>query len=110
MDGNKPIIRFFFAKLKAAFINLPDEEKMAFMKKDRGNLDELGMKVLTMVNCNLSDEEWDFIGVEQWPSMEAIRLREKFEKDELEISKYTDYKIILGTPESFDTYGKTEDL
>lgn len=106
MGDEKPIIRFMFAKLKEAFISLSEEEKIDFMKRDRENLDELGMKVLTMVNCDMSDEEWDFIGVEEWPSMEAIKLREKFEKEELEISKYTDYKIVLGTPESFETYGK----
>ena len=30
----KPIIRLFFAKMKEAFIDLPEEEKMAFMRKD----------------------------------------------------------------------------
>lgn len=107
MGDEKPIIRFMFARLNEAFVSLSEEEKADFMRRDRENLDALGMKLLTMVNCDLSDEEWEFIGVEEWPSMEAIKLREKFEEDELEISKNTEYKIILGTPESFDTYGKS---
>ena len=106
MTESKPIIRLFFAKIKGAFIELPEEEKIAFMRKDRENLDELGMKAVTMVDCHWSNEKWDYIGVEQWPSMEAIEMREKFEKEELEVFKYVDSKTYLGTPESFDKYGK----
>jgi len=106
MSESKSIIRFYFAKMKEAFGNLPDEEKLAFMRKDRENLDALGMKALSMVNCSWSNDEWDYVGVEQWPSMEAIKNREKFENDELDVSKYVEFKTILGTPESFDEYGK----
>ena len=106
MGKSKPIIRFFFAKMKKAFIDLPEKEKMAFMTKDRENLDDLGMKAISMVDCHWSNEEWDYIGVEQWPSMEAIEMREKFEKEQLEVFKYVDSKTYLGTPESFEEYGK----
>lgn len=106
MAENKPIIRLFFAKMKQSFINLPEEEKMAFMRKDRENLDELGMKAVEMIDCGWSNEEWDYIGVEQWPSMETIEAREQFEKEVLGISKYVESKTYLGTPESFAEYGK----
>ncbi|MEJ2471515.1 MAG: hypothetical protein P8Y96_10395 [Desulfuromonadales bacterium] len=106
MTESKPIIRFYFAKMKEAFGKLPAEEKIAFMKKDRNNLDELGMKAVSMVNCSWSNDEWDYIGVEQWPSMEAIEKREDFENEELDVSKYVEFKTILGAPESFDGYGK----
>ena len=106
MDESKPIVRLFFAKMKKTFIELPEEEKIAFMSKDRKNLDELGMKAVEMVDCSWSNEEWDYIGVEQWPNMDAIKKREKFENEELEINKYVESKIYLGTPESFTDYGK----
>ena len=106
MDENKPIIRLYFAKMKKAFIDLPEEEKVAFMRKDRANLDELGMKALIMVDCRWSNEEWDYIGVEEWPTMEAIKKREQFENAELEVFKYAESKTYLGTPESFSDYGK----
>jgi hypothetical protein len=106
MAESKPIIRLFFAKMKDTFIALPEEEKIAFMRKDRENLDELGMKAVTMIDCSWSNEEWDYIGVEQWPSLEAIERREQFENDELEVFKYVDSKTYLGTPESFAEYGK----
>ena len=106
MDKNKPVIRLFFAKMKKAFIELPDEEKMAFMKKDRENLDELGMKAVSMIDCSWSNDEWDYIGVEQWPTKEAIEKREKFENEELKIFNYVESKTYLGTPESFAEYGK----
>jgi len=106
MDERKPIVRLFFAKMKKTFIELPEEEKIAFMSKDRKNLDELGMKAVEMVDCSWSNEEWHYIGVEQWPNMDAIKKREKFENEELEIDKYVESKIYLGTPESFTDYGK----
>ena len=106
MTENKPIVRLFFAKMKDAFQKLSDEEKMAFMRKDRENLDNLGMKAITMIDCSWSNDEWDYIGVEQWPSMEAIEEREIFENEGLEVSKYVESKTLLGTPESFSDYGK----
>ncbi len=106
MPEGKPIIRLFFAKMKEAFIDLPEEEKMAFMRKDRENLDELGMKAVEMIDCSWSNEEWDYIGDEQCPTMGAVEKREKFEKEELEVHKYVESKTYLGTPESFSEYGK----
>ena len=106
MAESKPVIRLFFAKMKDTFIALPEEEKLSFMRKDRENLDELGMKAMTMIDCSWSNEEWDYIGVEQWPSLEAIEIREQFENDELEVFKYVESKTYLGTPESFAEYGK----
>ncbi len=106
MAESNPIIRLFFAKMKETFINLSDEEKAAFMRKDRENLDALGMKAVMMIDCRWSNKEWDYIGVEQWPNKEAIEKREIFEKEELEVFKYVESKTYLGTPESFAEYGK----
>ena len=106
MSESKPIIRLFFAKIKESFTNLSDEEKMAFMRKDRENLDKLGMKAVSMIDCSWSNDEWDYIGIEQWPNIEAVKERERFEREDLCVHKYVDSKIYLGTPESFDEYGK----
>ena len=59
-----------------------------------------------MVNCSGPDEEWDYIGVEEWPSIDAIKEREKFENEELEVHKYAESKTYLGSAESFSEYGK----
>ncbi len=106
MAENKPVVRLFFAKMKKAFLDLSDDEKFAFMRKDRENLDDLGMKAVSMIDCSWSNEEWDYVGVEEWPSLEAIKKRELFENEELEVFKYVESKTYLGTPESFDDYGK----
>lgn len=106
MDMDKPVIRLFFAKLKNEFLDLPEEEKSAYMKTDRKNIDELGMEAVAMVNCGWSTDEWDYIGVEKWPSMDAVKKREQFEKHVLEIDKYVRSKVYLGTSESFADYGK----
>ena len=106
MAKAEPVIRIYFAKMKDAFGALTDREKMDFMRRDRENLDSLGMKAVTMIDCSWSTGEWDYIGVEQWPSMDAIEKRKTFEQEELEVSRYVESKTILGTPESFDDYGK----
>ncbi|MGD8506912.1 MAG: hypothetical protein PVF15_09670 [Candidatus Bathyarchaeota archaeon] len=106
MAEKKPIIRLLFAKIKEAFYKLSEKEKMEFMVKDRKNLDELGCKVLMMINCSWSNEEWDAIGVEEWPSLEALEKRAKFENEELEKYRYIESKTHLGTRESFAEYGK----
>jgi hypothetical protein len=106
MESNQTIVRLFFAKIKDAFFNLSEEEKMAFMAKDRTNLDTLGMKSISMVDCTETDDEWDYIGVEGWPSMDAIAERVKFENETLQISRYVDYITYIGREQSFETYGK----
>jgi hypothetical protein len=106
MVEKKPIIRLLFAKIKEAFYKLSEEEKMEFMVKDRKNLDELGCKVLMMIDCSWSNEEWNAIGVEEWPTIEALEKRAKFENEELEKYRYIESKTYLGTRESFAEYGK----
>ena len=106
MDERKPVIRLYFVKMKKAFTDLPEEEQKAFMQKDPENLDELGMEAVMMVDCRWSNTEWDYLGVEQWPSLDAIGRREKFENEELQVFKYAESKTYLGSPESFSEYGK----
>ena len=106
MKDDAPIVRLFFAKMKPDFMELPESERNEFMAKDRANLDELGMKAISMIQCSGMDDEWDYIGVEGWPSMDAIRKREEFENNALQISKYVMYKTHLGLEQSFESYGK----
>lgn len=106
MTDKTPIVRLFLTKIKAAFFALSETERAAFMKKDRANLDELGMQAIAMIDCSGKDDQWDYIGVENWPSMEAIKKREKFENEVLELSKYVEYKTHIGISQSFENYGK----
>ncbi|MFH2135022.1 MAG: hypothetical protein ABII81_07560 [Pseudomonadota bacterium] len=106
MTDNTPIIRLFLTRMKPEFFKLSETERTAFMAKDRANLDELGMKAISMIDCSGRDDQWEYIGVESWPSMEAVRKREKFENEVLEISKYVDYETHLGIAQSFEEYGK----
>lgn len=92
--------------MKPAFFALPEEDRNAFMEKDRANLDELGMQAISMVDCSKTDDEWDYIGVEGWPSREAIAKREAFENEVLQISRYVEYKTHIGIEQSFENYGK----
>lgn len=79
----KPIIRVYFAKIKAAFYDLSVEEMAAFMQKDRRQMDESGMKLIMMIDCRWSNEEWYYIGLEEWLTLEFYLTRAVFEKEEL---------------------------
>ena len=65
MTEKKPIMRVYFAKIRGAFYNLSEEEKSLFMQKDREQMDECGMKLIMTIDCRWSNEEWDYIGVEE---------------------------------------------
>jgi len=108
MKDESPIVRLFFAKMKPAFFLLSEEEQRQFMVRDRANLDALGMKAISMIDCTKSDSEWDYIGVESWPSKKALEERERFESDELQISQYVEYKVELGVEQSFEEYGQPQ--
>jgi hypothetical protein len=105
MVEEKPIIRLYFARIKEAFYNLSEEEKYEFIRKDRENFDELGMKLMMMIDCRWSNEEWDFVGIEEWPTIEALEKRGKFEKEELEGFRYVESKTYLGS-RVIEEYGK----
>ena len=98
MAEKTPIIRIMFAKLKPAWHELSEEEQQEFMRKDIEKLEELGYKLHFMVDCTWSTDEWHYFGIEEWPSMEAIKEIEKFHEEELEVSKYAEYKVYMGTP------------
>ena len=106
MAEKKRIIRLMFAKVKEAFHKLSEEEQQEFMLKDRKNWEELGCKILMMIDCRWSNEEWNYIGVEEWPNVDALEKRAKFENEELKKFRYAETKTYLGTCESLAEYGK----
>jgi hypothetical protein len=59
-----------------------------------------------MIDCRWSNEEWNYVGVEEWPTIEALEKRGKFENEELEKFRIIKSKSYLGTRESFAEYGK----
>jgi hypothetical protein len=103
MTEKKRIIRFIFAKIKPAYHKLSDKEQQEFMLRDREKCEELGYKLRFMIDISGSNKEWQFAGVEEWPSMKAIQKIEEFYEDELERNKYVETKTYWGTPE-FDEY------
>lgn len=107
MKTDTPVVRIFLARMKSQFLELPESARNQFMERDRANLDALGMKAISMIDCTDSDGEWDYIGVELWPSMKAVEERERFEREELQISRYVDYEVHLGVEQSFAEYGRS---
>lgn len=93
----RPVIRVYFAKIREAFYDLSVEEKAAFMQKDRRQMDESRMKLIMTIDCRWSNEEWDYIGVEEWPTLESLEKRAIFEKEELATFRYVESRTYLGT-------------
>ena len=103
MVEKKRVIRVMFVKIKPAYFELSEEEQKEFMRKDRERMEELGYKLHFLIDCSWSNDEWQFIGVEEWPSMEAVQEIAKFHEENLEASKYAEYQTYLGTP-VYDEY------
>jgi hypothetical protein len=97
MAEKKRIIRIMFVKLKKEYFELSEEEQQEFMRKDRERMEELGYKLHFMLDCSWSSNEWQFIRIEEWPSMESIEKIFNFHEEELKASKYGEYKTYLGT-------------
>jgi hypothetical protein len=108
MKNENSVVRIFFAKMKPEYFQLSEEQRTQFMSRDRANLDALGMKAICMIDCTDSDDEWDYIGVESWPSMKVVEEREKYENETLHISKFVKYKTHVGIEQSFQEYGKLQ--
>ena len=107
MAEEKRIIRVMLAKIKPAYHKLSEEEQKEFMRKDRERLEELGYKLHFMIDCSWSNDEWQYFAVEEWPSKEAVQKIAKFHEEELELSKFVEYKTYLGTP-VYDEYTQSE--
>jgi hypothetical protein len=103
MTDKGRIIRVMFVKIKPAYYELSEEEQQQFMRSDREKMEKLGYKLRFMLDCSWSDKEWQFIGIEEWPSMEAVKEIEKFHEEELGASRYAEYRTYLGTP-VYDEY------
>jgi hypothetical protein len=43
--------------MKEAFGKLSEQQQIDFMRKDRENLDSLGMEAISMINCAWSSDE-----------------------------------------------------
>jgi hypothetical protein len=93
-------------KMKPAFFELSEAEQKKFTQKDLEKMEALGYKLHYLIDCSWSNQEWQVIGVEEWPSLEAIKAIEKFHDEELRASKYVEMKTFLGTP-IFDKYAQT---
>ncbi|UCC90632.1 MAG: hypothetical protein JSW24_00200, partial [Dehalococcoidia bacterium] len=74
------------------------EERKEFIRKDRTKMEELGYKLHWLIDCSWSNKEWQTIGIEEWPSMEAIEKYERYCEEELEAFKYAEVKAYLATP------------
>ncbi len=97
MVEKKRIIRIMFTKIKDTYYALSEEEQQEFMRKDREKMESLGYKLHFMIDCSESNDKWQFIGIEEWPNMESIKEISKFHEEELDVSKYGEYKTYLGT-------------
>ena len=97
MTKEKRIIRIMFAIIKPAYFELSEEEQQEFMRKDREKMESLGYKLHFMLDASLSKDEWQFIGIGEWPSIDEIKEIEKFHEEELDVYKYAEYKTYLCT-------------
>jgi hypothetical protein len=68
---SQPIYKFWMAKFTAAYYELSQAEKDAYWVKNNAAFKQAGGERLIYVESFWSNERWQAMGVEKFPSLEA---------------------------------------
>jgi hypothetical protein len=89
-----PIYKVFLNKVTAAYYDLPKEEMDNLFAECDKVFEKLGIKMVVACESGWDSEEWDFWGVAEYPSLEAVQEFRKWQ-DEVQWFKYFDAKSVL---------------
>ena len=91
-----PVLKVWMARLTDAGHQLSQEEWADLTAKRIANRDELGGKNVVAANVGWSCEEWYSAGVEEWPSVEAMR-EHTMALAKMGWYRYFESKVMMGT-------------
>jgi hypothetical protein len=91
-----PIYKVFLNKYTAAYYDLPKEEMDNLAAEVDKVSKKLGIKMVVLCESGWDSEEWDFWGVTEFPSLEAVQEFRKWQ-DGVQWFKYVDATSVLGT-------------
>jgi hypothetical protein len=97
----KPIIKLFFMKPKAAWYELSQKEQQQIMKRDTEVSTDLekkyGGRSILVCDCFWSTEDWILFGLQEYPHLESVQEVTRALR-EVNFFSYFESRIILGTP------------
>jgi hypothetical protein len=99
------VINLFMGRMKESWYELPEEEQSQMMEKVGASLDEVGAKRIVIANCEWSRSDYQFFGVQEYPSIEALRKHMEAQRA-MGFSSYVESTRVVGT--SWESEGDDE--
>jgi hypothetical protein len=93
--GN-PIFKFWMCRVTEAWYQLSEEEQNAHLAKINESLEAAGGKRIVACQTAWSSEQWQYVGVEEFPDIEAVQ-KHTADLEELGHFRYLESASILGT-------------
>lgn len=90
------IYKSFIGKATEAWFKLSKEEQDSLLAENVATVEKVGGKQIVLCACRWSTEKWEFFGVEEYPSMEAILERSKLTNQQ-NWFRYFEARSTLGT-------------
>ena len=101
------LLYLWMARVKPSFLALPDEERKALQAKVMESADKLGIRILAVADCTWSSSCYHVFGVEEYPSIGAIREHIEAQR-KLGWLDHFEQECIVGTPlEEFPASGES---
>jgi len=91
-----PVYKMFYARMKEAWYQLSKEQRDAIFAQMEETMKKVGGKPMVICDSSWSSEKWQFWGVEEYPSIEAVQEYANC-LSELDWFRYCDSEILLGT-------------
>jgi hypothetical protein len=87
----------YLASWKESWHQLSEEEREALLEQVRASIKANGGRQVVSAWCEWSTKEFEFFGIEEFPSIAALRKHLALQ-DEIGFSQHVDDKIYVGVP------------
>ena len=92
----QPIYSMFMGRFIEAWYQLSEKEQNKLLDKIEAINKKLGVERIIVCESGWSNDEWQFFGVEKFPSAEVKQEHYKL-LDEMQWFRYIESKVLLGT-------------
>ena len=92
-----PIYKMFYGRMKEAWYQLSQEQQDAIWSQMQEAFKKVTGKPILICDSTWSSEKWQFWGVEEYSSLDALQEYSNF-LYELDWFRYCDSEVLLGTP------------
>jgi hypothetical protein len=87
----------YLGSLRKSWYQLPEEERESLLEQVRASIEANGGRRVVSAWCEWSTKEFQFFGVEEFPSIAALRKHFALQ-EEIGFSRHIDEKIYVGVP------------